>query len=125
MDFRNKPIGQDIDADYEPLHQGGGYDHNYVLDIIPGEIDKVAELIDEKSGRRMEVFTDKPGMQLYTANMLDPVEHCKGGVPYGRRSGVCFETQYYPNSCNIPTFPSCVLRAGEHYNYTTVYKFSN
>lgn len=125
MDFRTmKKIGQDIDADYEPLKMAGGYDHNFVLDISGSEVEKVAELYEEKSGRRMEIFTDMPGIQLYTANMLSPVKNGKGGATYAKRTGVCFETQYFPNSCNIKTFPSCVLKAGKEYDSVTIYKFS-
>lgn len=125
MDFTTlKRIGQDIEADYEQLRIAGGYDHNYVLDINRGEVEKVAELVDENSGRRMEVFTDMPGMQFYTANFLSPVSHSKNGACYERRSGVCFETQYFPNSCNQKEFPSCVLKAGKEYESTTIYKFS-
>ena len=125
MDFRKmKKIGQDINADYEPLIMAGGYDHNFVLDFSGTEVEKVAELYEEKSGRRMEVFTDLPGMQLYTANMLTPVKNGKEGATYGKWAGVCFETQYFPNSCNIPTFPSCVLEAGKEFDSVTIYKFS-
>ncbi len=125
MDFRTmKKIGQDIDADYEPLKMAGGYDHNFVLDTSGTEVEKVAELYEEKSGRRMEIFTDMPGIQLYTANMLNPVKNGKGGATYAKRTGICFETQYFPNSCNIKTFPSCVLKAGKEYDSVTIYKFS-
>ncbi len=125
MDFRTmKTISQDIDADYEPLKLAGGYDHNYVLDTNSHEVEKVAELLDEKSGRKMEIFTDLPGMQLYTANMLSPVKNSKGGVTYQKRDGVCFETQFFPDSCNIPSFPSCMLQAGKEFDSVTIYKFS-
>ncbi len=126
MDFRTlKTIGQDIEADYEPLKIAGGYDHNYVLDISGCEVEKVAELVDEKSGRRMEVFTDLPGLQLYTGNMLSPVKNSKDGAKYTKRDGVCFETQYFPDSCNNSSFPSCILKAGKEYDSVTIYKFSN
>lgn len=125
MDFRTlKRIGQDIEADYEPLKLGGGYDHNFVLDVSGTQVEKVAELVEENSGRKMEVFTDLPGMQLYTANMLTPVKNGKGGATYGKRQGVCFETQYFPNSMNIKNFPSCVLKAGKEFDSVTIYKFS-
>jgi aldose 1-epimerase len=115
MDFRTlKKIGQDIDADYEPLKLGGGYDHNFVLDCSGTQVEKVAELVEENSGRKMEVFTDLPGMQLYTANMLNPVKNGKGGATYGKRQGVCFETQFFPNSINTKNFPSCVLKQGKN-----------
>ncbi|HHV11737.1 MAG TPA: galactose mutarotase [Clostridiales bacterium] len=125
MDFRvAKKLGQDINSDYEPLVFAGGYDHNYVLDISGTDVEKVAELIDEKSGRKMEVFTDMPGIQLYTGNFLTPEEGCKAGAVYNKRAGVCFETQYFPNSCNISGFPSCLLKAGKEYDTVTIYKFS-
>lgn len=124
MDFRTlKRIGDNIDDDYEPLKQAGGYDHNYVLDIRHDEATKVAELVDEKSGRVMEVFTDCPGMQFYTSNMLTPVENGKDGATYGKRAGACFETQHFPNACNIKSFPSSVLKAGDDYEFVTIYKF--
>jgi aldose 1-epimerase len=125
MDFRTlKRIGQDIGADYEPLIFAKGYDHNYVLDICCSEVEKVAELIEEKSGRRLEVFTDMPGMQLYTANFLTSVKNSKDGAVYHKRDGICFETQFFPNSCNINSFPSCMLKAGKEYDSVTIYKFS-
>lgn len=125
MDFRKlKPIGQDIDAEYYPLKQANGYDHNYCLNITGNEVEKVAELVDEKSGRKMEVFTDMPGMQLYTANSLSMDPNYKKGADYKDRDGVCFETQYYPNSTNMKQFPTPVLKAGVEYDHVTVYKFS-
>ncbi len=125
MDFRTlKAIGQDIDADYEPLVLAGGYDHNYVLDISGTQVEKVAELIDDKTGRKMEVFTDLPGIQLYTANMLGPVKNSKDGAVYEKRNGVCFETQFFPNSINTQNFPSCMLKAGKEFDSVTIYKFS-
>jgi aldose 1-epimerase len=124
MDFRKlKTIGQDIDADYTPLKQAGGYDHNYVLNISGAEIEKVAELADEKSKRLMEVYTNMPGIQVYSANFLKS-ETGKGGYVYEKRGGICFETQYFPNSCNLPEFPSSVLKAGNEYDFVTVFKFS-
>ena len=125
MDFRTlKSIGQDIELDYEPLKLGGGYDHNFVLDCSGTQVEKVAELIEEISGRKMEVFTDLPGLQMYTANMLNPVKNGKGGATYNKRYGVCFETQFFPNSCNTKNFPSCVLKAGKEFDSVTIYKFS-
>ncbi|MDI9487962.1 MAG: aldose epimerase family protein [Bacillota bacterium] len=124
MDFRSlKSIGQDIDSDFGPLKQAGGYDHNYVLNINGDEVEKVAKLVEESSGRVMEVYTNKPGLQFYTSNMLSPVKNGKDGASYQKRAGVCFETQYFPNACNIETFPSSVLKAGEEYEFVTIYKF--
>jgi aldose 1-epimerase len=125
MDFRTlKTIGQDIDADYEPLVLAGGYDHNFVLDISGTQVEKVAELIDDKTGRKMEVFTDLPGIQLYTANMLGPVKNSKDGAVYEKRYGVCFESQFFPNSINTENFSSCMLKAGKEFDSVTIYKFS-
>ena len=119
-----KKIGKDIEADYEPLKIAGGYDHNFVLAITGEEVEKVAELTEDTTGRKMEVFTDMPGMQFYTGNFLNGEEKGKGGKAYGKREGVCFETQYFPNACNIESFPSSILKAGEEYEHITIYKFS-
>lgn len=125
MDFRTqKAIGKDIEADYLPLKQAGGYDHNYVLKTTRDEAIKVAELLDEQSGRLMEIFTDLPGMQLYTGNFIDGKEKGKNNYIYQKRDGVCFETQFFPNSCNINEFPSCMLKAGKEFDSVTIYKFS-
>lgn len=124
MDFRSmKTIGQDIKADYKPLIQGKGYDHNFVLrHCQDGDAELVAKLVEEKSGRVMEVYTDRPGLQLYSANCLDE-KNGKGGVDYTAFSGVCFETQNFPNAVNTPNFPNCIVKAEEEFNSVTVYKF--
>lgn len=126
MDFRvRKPIGKDINADYEPLKIAGGYDHNFVLNSGNGEdAEKVAELYDPQSGRLMEVFTDLPGMQLYTGNFINNKSKGKEHAVYNKRSGVCFETQFFPNACNIPDFKSPVILAGEEFESVTIFKFS-
>lgn len=124
MDFRTlKVIGAENEADYKPLKQAGGYDHNFVLKTTKGEIEKVAELVDEKSGRTMEVFTDLPGLQVYTANFLSEDKNGKEGMVYHKNAGVCFETQFFPNSCNHKEFKSCLLKAEEEFDYATIYKF--
>lgn len=124
MDFRvKKPIGRDINENYAPLVMAGGYDHNYVLNTNGKDIVKVAELDDPSSGRSMEVYTDLPGIQLYTGNFISEGEKGKDGAVYGKHSGVCFETQYYPNSCNIKEFPSVIRKAKEEYESVTIYKF--
>lgn len=123
MDFRTKKaIGDDIEADYEPLKIAGGYDHNFALDKTPGKLEKVAELSEDTTGRKMEVYTDLPGMQLYTGNFIVK-ENGKNGAQYTKRTGVCFETQFFPNSVNVPSFDSCVLKAGETFTSTTIYRF--
>lgn len=125
MDFRvMKPIGKEIEAEYEPLITAGGYDHNWVLNHPAGEVSLAAKASDPKSGRILEVYTDLPGIQFYTANFLKPELAGKEGVVYDRRAAYCFETQYYPDAINKPEFPSPVLKAGEEYKTTTVYRFT-
>lgn len=123
MDFTTlKTIGQDIEADYEPLKFGGGYDHNWALNHARGELALSAKAVDEASGRVMEVYTDLPGIQFYTANFLKDAAG-KGGVVYQPRHGYCFETQYFPDAINKPQFDSPILKAGEEYKTTTIYRF--
>lgn len=125
MDFTvMKSIEQDIYEEYEALIFGKGYDHNWVLNHPPGEISLCAAAQSDRSGIRMEVYTDLPGMQFYTANFLNDGMRGKGGTVYSKRCCYCFETQYYPDSVNKPEFPSPVLMAGEEYKTTTIYKFS-
>ena len=117
MDFRTpKPIGRDIDLDYEPLVLQGGYDHNWEVFCNPCAI-----LSDPVSGRTMAVSTDCPGIQFYAGNFLD--ETGKGGVYYGKRSGVALETQFYPDVLHHPDWPQPITRAGEKYRSETVYRF--
>lgn len=124
MDFSDfKPIGRDIEADYDQLKLGGGYDHNWILNHESGIFSLAAAAIDEESGRKMEVYTDLPGVQFYTGNFLDGQVPGKGGVKYARRQGYCFETQYYPNAVNMPGFASPIVKKGEKYDTTTSYKF--
>lgn len=126
MDFTQaKPIGRDIQADYEPLTFGSGYDHNWSLNHPAGELTLSARAEDLKSGRTMEVHTDLPGLQFYTANFLDGNHEGKEGTKYASRHGYCFETQYYPDAINKPTFPSPILKAGEAYKTTTIYHFDH
>jgi aldose 1-epimerase len=126
MDFTvMKPIEQDINGNYEALIFGGGYDHNWVLNHPQGEVSLCAASESDKTGIRMEVYTDLPGIQFYTANFLKNGMTGKGGAVYEKRCCYCFETQYYPDSVNKPEFQSPVLKAGEEYKTTTIYKFSN
>ena len=122
MDFRvKKAVGRDIDADFEALNFGHGYDHNWCLNN-GGKFQKVAELTGDLSGMTMEVYTDLPGVQIYTGNFIE-AEAGKDGVVYQRRQGICFETQYYPDALNHPNFPSSLCKAGQVYKTTTAYKF--
>lgn len=124
MDFNTmKEIGKEIDSDYNAIRLGQGYDHNWVLKNATGQVEPAAKMEDEESGRGLMVYTDLPGMQFYTANFLDGTEVGKNGAIYNRRSGACFETQYYPDSIHHKEFPSPVLREGEEYEYTTVFQF--
>lgn len=113
-------VGTRIDA----LSASGGFDHNYVVDRWDGEsCRRIAEVIEPLKGRRMEVFTTQPGVQLYTANVLAPTRG-KGGAAYGRHGALCLETQHFPDSVNRPDFPNIILRPGEIYRETTEYRFS-
>ena len=100
----------------------GGYDHNYVLDKPEGTFAKVAEVTEKESGRTMEVYTDLPGMQLYSGNFIEN-EKGKDGQTYTKRTGICFETQFFPNSINVKSFTPCVIKAGETFESETMYKF--
>lgn len=125
MDFTvMKTIGQDINEDYEALVFGSGYDHNWVLNHPSNELALCAASESDKTGIRMEVYTDLPGMQFYTANFLNDQMPGKGGAVYSKRCCYCFETQYYPNAVNTPEFPSPILKGGQEYQTTTIYKFS-
>ena len=108
--------------DFAPLVYGVGFDHNYVLDHVKGQPDAV--VIELSKGRKMEMFTDLPGVQFYTGNWLSENEIGKGGTAHRPYGGFCLETQYYPNSCNIPSFPDGILRTGKEYHSVTTYKFS-
>ncbi|MGI6639954.1 MAG: aldose epimerase family protein [Limnochordia bacterium] len=122
FDFRaGKLIGAEIDEDHPQLKNGQGYDHNFILRRTGPDLEKAAEVRHPGSGRVLEVYTTKPGMQFYSGNHLAGQEG-KGGRAYPRRSGFCLETQYYPDSINQPSFPSPILRAGEVYRHTTVFK---
>jgi len=123
LDFR-KPvaIGARIDAADEQLKAGGGYDHNYVLRGTMGELRLAARVVEPKSGRVLEMLTTEPGVQFYSGNFLDGKVVGKSGKPYGRRSAFCLEAQHFPDSPNQPGFPPVVLRPGQTYRQTTVYR---
>jgi aldose 1-epimerase len=125
FDF-NKPtaIGARVENDDEQLKFGKGYDHNWVLDRQGKDLELVASVYEPTSGRFMEVLTTEPGLQFYCGNFLDGTNIGKGGVAYQHRTGLCLETQHFPDSPNHPDFPTTELKPGEKYTQTTVYRFS-
>jgi aldose 1-epimerase len=125
LDFlRPTRIGDRIDADDPQLRMGFGYDHNFVLDRGTGAPPwNAGRVVAPVSGRVMEVLTTEPGVQFYSGNHIDNLAG-KGGKVYVRRGGLCLETQHYPDTPNRPEFPSTVLRPGEKYATSTIYRFS-
>ena len=128
MDFR-KPtlIGKRIEQDHPQLKVGKGYDHTWLVPDSMEKLNLAAVLRDPVSGRVMKIFTDQPGIQLYTGNYLDGSLIGHGDKPYAFRSGLCLETQVFPDSPNHQedkSWPSCVLRPGSTYEHLTVHKFS-
>ncbi len=122
FDFRvSKPIGRDIAENDDQLAIGRGYDHNFCLNDGDGP---AAVAYDPESGRMLEVFTDLCGVQLYTGNFLDGTNLGKGGKPLEKHAGFCLETQFYPNTPNMPEFPQCTVNAGEKFRTCTVFRFS-
>ena len=125
MDFRTPtPVGARINDAFEALKLAGGYDHCWVLRKGPG-VRLAAVVKDLSSGRTMEVLTDQPGVQFYTGNFLDGSATGKHGVKYQFRTGLCLETEGFPDAPNHPDFPSAVLRPGETYHHTMVCRFKN
>ena len=125
MDFRQPTkVGARINDDYEQLKLGRGYDHNFVLNKHQELIPKIASVYDSSSGRFMEMRTDQPGVQFYTGNFLDGTVMGKNGIKYQFRTGLCLEAQHFPDSPNKPNFPSVVIKPGQVYRQTTIYKFS-
>jgi len=123
FDFtEEKEVGREIGVDYEQLRLTGGYDHNYVLREREG-IRLAARVRSGVSGITMEVWTDKPGVQLYSGNYLATTSDTKTGAPYSKRDGLCLETQFAPDSPNHPHWRDIVLRPGAVYCYTTEYRF--
>lgn len=123
MDLRKEIIiGDKIDTDYEQLNFAAGFDHNWVTDNYNGEIRKIAIVKAPEESRVMEVYTDLPGVQFYAGNFIDP-QSGKNGAVYGKRSGLCLETQCYPDSIHKLNFPSVVYGPQKKYTSTTIYKF--
>ncbi|MFC1556046.1 aldose epimerase family protein, partial [candidate division KSB1 bacterium] len=117
------PIGKSIGGEIGLLIFGNGYDHSFVLNN-PGALHALAARVREPfTGRVMEVFTTEPGLHLYTGNYLDGISG-KNGLLYRKHAGFCLEAQRFPDSPNHPRFPSAVVREGEEYRQTTIYRFS-
>jgi aldose 1-epimerase len=125
FDFRSgTKVGERIGDPDDQLIAGGGYDHNWVFARQQDGLERIATVYDPESGRMMDVLTTEPGVQFYTGNFLDGSIIGKNGAKYARRSGLCLETQHFPDSPNQPGFPSTLLGPGESYTTDTVYRFS-
>ena len=126
MDFRSAHvIGERVEAAFEALKLGAGYDHAWVLSgEKDGELNKAARLKDPETGRVMTISTNQPAIQFYGGNFLDGTVTGKGGVVYEHRTALCLETENYPDAPNNPEAPSAVLRAGETYYHKMVHAFS-
>ncbi len=124
LDFRTPHlVGERVETEDEQLRFGRGYDHNFVLNAQDGRLALAARVREPESGRVLEVLTTEPGLQFYCGNFLDGTTTGKKGAPHGFRTGLCLETQHYPDSPNQPSFPCSVLRPGQELRSTTVYRF--
>ena len=125
MDFRTPhTVGERINDDFEQLHFGKGYDHTYILNKEGEELSFCARCNSPKTGIVMETFTTEPGVQLYTGNWMTGNFEGKPRQRYPERAALCLETQHFPDSPNKPEYPSTLLRPGETFVSTTIYKFS-
>jgi aldose 1-epimerase len=125
LDLRKKKvIGENINSDFKEVEYVNGYDHNFILNKEnDNKLFKAAEVSESGSGRIMEVYTTKPAIQFYTGNYLNKEIVSKENTKYQKYSGFCLETQYYPDSPNYKHFTSPILKKGEEYKHTTIYKF--
>ena len=117
------PIGARINEDNAQLKAGGGYDHNFVLDKKPGKLGLAARVTEKTSGRVLEVLTTSPGLQFYSGNFIGNITG-KNGMQYHNRSGFAMEAQHFPDSPNHPDFPTTVLKPGQTYHNTIIYRFT-
>jgi aldose 1-epimerase len=125
FDFRQPAaIGARINNDDEQLKNGSGYDHNFVLNKDKGGLTFAAAAIGDKSGIKLEVFTTEPGIQLYTGNFMPGTNILSSGASDDKRTAFCLETQHYPDSPNKPNFPTTVLKPGEKFDSTTIFRLS-
>ena len=125
--FHHTPriIGDRIEQEDEQLNFAGGYDHNWVINPSDEALVLAATVYEPTTGRILECFTTQPGVQFYSGNFLDGASAGPDGRVYHKRTGFCLETQHFPDSPNQPRFPSTLLKPGEKYSQTTVYKFSS
>lgn len=122
LDFRKlKRVGDGIDSDFMNMKDKRGYDHNFCLNNSSGETEFAAKVVNERTGIAMDIFTDMPGLQIYTGNYINEKNKGKDGASYRPHCGTAYETQFYPDAVNHPEFPSPVLSAGEEYLKHTVY----
>ena len=126
MDFNSpKRIGDDINKrEFEQIDLGNGYDHNWILDTNGDITVPAASLTSPKTGIKLEVYTDEPGIQVYSGNFLDGSVTGKKGIVYNQRAGICLETQHYPDTPHHADWPSVVLRPGEKYTSHCIFAFS-
>jgi len=125
FDFRTPTaIGARINQDNEQLKFANGYDHNWVINKPLGQYGLMARVTEPTTGRVLEVYSNEPGLQFYSGNFLDGTLTGKGGWVYQFRDGFCMEPQHFPDSPNKPQFPSVVLKPGQTFHNTIVYKFS-
>ena len=123
MDFLTETmIGKRIEEDFEQLVLTGGYDHNWVVDDWDGSLKHIATVTAPGADFALKTYTDLPGVQFYAGNFIDP-QQGKNGASYGKRVGMCLETQYFPDTANKPNFPSAFFGPEKPYNTTTVYEF--
>ena len=123
MDFVNeKPVGQDIRADFDAIRIGAGYDHCWVIDgAEPCQLQFCCELYAPESGRTLNIYTTQPGVQVYTGNWLEGCPEGKNGHVYNNNDGIAIECQNYPDGPNKADYPNCILRPGEVFEQATRY----
>lgn len=126
MDFTSpKEVGAQIsEISFDQIKNGNGYDHNWVLNTAGDESQVAATLVSPTTGIKLEVFTNEPGIQVYSGNFLDGKVTGKGGIVYQQRTGICLETQKYPDTPNKPEWPSAALNPGDTYRSHCVFRFS-
>ena len=125
MDFRlAKAIGKDIDKNSKQLVYGNGYDLNWIINQNSEGLNFAAKVVEPRSSRVMEVYTNEPGIQFYTGNFLNGSDIGKNNRPYRSREAFCLETQHYPDSPNHSNFPNTILKPGEKYYSICIYRFA-